>query len=79
MSFNKKNASKQESVITFPRAVEFVGIPSDLKEYLLTSSNEEALICLNIVIEQEYNVRYEYLIDVVKRSIERREEVYNRM
>jgi len=71
MSLNKKDASKQESIITFPLAVELADIPDNLKGYLLTSSNEEALICLNIVIEQEFNIEYEYLICVVKRSIEK--------
>jgi len=71
MSLNMKNTPKQESIITFPLAVELAEISEGLKKYLLTSSNEEALICLNITIEQEFNIEYEYLICVVKRSIER--------
>ena len=71
MPLNKKDTSKQESIITFPLAVELAEIPDNLKKYLLTSSNDEALICLNIVIEQEFSVEYEYLICVVRRSIEK--------
>jgi len=72
MSLNRNKSPKIESIITFPLAVELADISEDLKKYLLSSSDEEALICLNIVIEQEFSIEYEYLICVVNRSIEKR-------